>query len=174
MVARETFQRRRKEVAAALARDVLVLPAAPSVIRNNDVEHDYRQHSDLYFLTGFEEPQSALVLRGSELGGESAMFVRGRDSDKERWDGHRLGVDRAPEVLGVDAAYSASDIWKQMPELLSGAERLHYALGENSLFDDKIIALSATGLGEDSRRTRFASHHHGRRDSAPRVSPAEG
>ena len=41
---------------------VLVLFAADAAIRNNDVEHEYRQDSDFYYLTGFDEPESVLVL----------------------------------------------------------------------------------------------------------------
>ncbi|HSO31163.1 MAG TPA: aminopeptidase P N-terminal domain-containing protein, partial [Labilithrix sp.] len=64
------FEKRRRaflEAVAARAGEtdaVCVFPAAPVFTRNNDVEHDYRQDSDLFYLTGFNEPASVLVLSG--------------------------------------------------------------------------------------------------------------
>ena len=56
------FKERRERVLAAIHPGVLVIPSAPLAIRNNDVEHEYRQDSDFFYLTGFDEPESVLVL----------------------------------------------------------------------------------------------------------------
>ena len=56
------FEERRQRVLQRLGSDVLVLFSAPELLRNNDVDHPYRQDSDFFYLTGFEEPESALVL----------------------------------------------------------------------------------------------------------------
>ena len=69
---------------------ICVFPAAPVFTRNNDVEHDYRQDSDLFYLTGFAEPGTVLVLDVKD--GKSTMFVRARDPDREIWDGPRGDV----------------------------------------------------------------------------------
>src|SRR4029079_6594156 len=88
-------KRRRAFLEAVTARAggedaVCVFPAAPVFTRNNDVEHDYRQDSDLFYLTGFSEPGSVLVMHGSQGTGRigtakftSTMFVRPRDVDRE-------------------------------------------------------------------------------------------
>jgi len=62
---------------------VLVVFAAPDVYRNNDVEHEWRQDSDFHYLSGFDEPESVLVLRG---GAEPrfVLFVRKNRILKER------------------------------------------------------------------------------------------
>ncbi len=41
---------------------VAILGAAPVHVRNNDVEHPYRQDSDFFYLTGLDEPDSVAVL----------------------------------------------------------------------------------------------------------------
>ena len=86
---------RRAALLHAMAPAVLVAPAAPVTLRNNDVEHEYRQDSDFYYLTGFEEPDSVLVLSSSSQL-QSIAFVRPHDPEREAWDGARLGVERAP------------------------------------------------------------------------------
>ena len=52
------FRARRADVLRAIQPGVLVLFAAPLAIRNNDVEHEYRQSSDFFYLTGLDEPES--------------------------------------------------------------------------------------------------------------------
>ena len=66
-------------------------------VRNNDVEHEYRQDSDFFYLTGFDEPESVVVLDAKER--KTILFVRPRDRDREVWDGPRAGVDGAQEQL---------------------------------------------------------------------------
>src|SRR5688572_12647085 len=105
-------KRRRAFLEAVTARAgdggaVCVFPAAPVFTRNNDVEHEYRQDSDLFYLTGFSEPGTVLVMDGkTEDSGAttytSTMFVRPRDPDREIWDGPRFGVDGVKEHFGAD------------------------------------------------------------------------
>ena len=93
----ELFRRRRASFFDAMQRGGLdalaVLPSAPVFTRNNDVDHEYRQDSDFFYLTGFDEPESVLVLDATER--KTTLFVRPRDRDREIWDGPRAGVDGA-------------------------------------------------------------------------------
>ena len=83
------FAERRARVLAAMGPGVLVVFAAPAAIRNNDVEHEYRQDSDFYYLTGFDEPESVLAL--STVHEKSfVLFVRPRDPEREAWDGRNF------------------------------------------------------------------------------------
>ena len=79
----------------------LALPEAP---RNGDVIHPYRPDSDLWYLTGFAEPRSALLLTRGCDAPSSVLFLRDRDPRAEVWTGPRIGVDDAPTALGVEAA----------------------------------------------------------------------
>ena len=106
---------------------VLVVPSAPAAIRNNDVEHEYRQDSDFFYLTGFDEPDSVLVLHSSSAEPFS-LFVRPRDPEREVWDGARLGVDGAKSELGADAAYPIAELQSKLPDAIQNAERLFYRL----------------------------------------------
>jgi Xaa-Pro aminopeptidase len=133
------FAERRKRVLAALNPGVMLVFAAPSAIRNNDVEHEYRQDSDFYYLTGFDEPESVLVLttRGEQ---PFSLFVRPRDPEREVWDGARAGVDGAIAEFGASAAFPIAELAAKLPELLQDQERLFYRLGKDHQFDALVLS----------------------------------
>jgi Xaa-Pro aminopeptidase len=106
------FQKRREQVLRRMresspAGAVAVFPAAPVALRNNDVEHPYRADSDLFFLSGFEEPEAVAVLSTQ---GEKpfTLFVRPRDKEREIWTGRRAGVEGAVKNFGADQAFEVS------------------------------------------------------------------
>ncbi len=131
-----------------------MFPAAPVHIRNNDVEHAYRQDSDLYYLTGFDEPQSVLVLTGGHDEHHSVLFVQPRDPTREVWDGPRLGTEGAVEIIGVDAAFPIAELAERLPTYLEGAETLHYPVGENHPFDHRLFAAVRTARQRGRRSGR--------------------
>ena len=146
----ELFPKRRRaflEAVTALRRDgdaVCVFPAAPVFTRNNDVEHDYRQDSDLFYLTGWSEPSTVLVMDGTAgkdgaADYRSTMFVRPRDPDREIWDGPRFGVDGAKEHFGADEAFTIDKLADELPKLFQNKKRLYYRLGVNRAMDDKVL-----------------------------------
>lgn len=147
---RETFAARRQRLLAEIGHGALVLFSAPLAIRNNDVEHEYRQHSDFYYLTGFDEPESVLLL-STERKDAFTLFVRPRDPDREVWDGARAGVDGAVLDFGADAAYSIGELDEKLPGLLEGTRRLFYRLGESRADDERVIAALA-GVRARARR----------------------
>jgi Xaa-Pro aminopeptidase len=130
---------RRQRVLTALGRAVMILPSAPVFIRNNDVEHEFRQDSDLFYLTGFDEPQSVMVLRGSS-DKPFTLFVRPRDPEREVWDGERVGVEGAVARLGADQAYPIAELAEKLHELIENSTRLYYRLGRDRAFDDVVLA----------------------------------
>ena len=138
---REVFSRRRAAFFDAMAKSekdsVLVVPAAPVFPRNNDVDHDYRQDSDFFYLTGFDEPQSVLVLDSKTR--KVTLFVRPRDPERETWDGPRAGVDGAKAIYGADESFTVAELDAELPKLINGHERLYYRLGKDRAFDERII-----------------------------------
>src|SRR5690349_1947761 len=133
------YAERRKALLETIGQGVMVLPAPPTFIRNNDVEHEYRQGSDLFYLTGFDEPDSVLVLIATPAGQRSVLFLRERDPERETWDGPRLGVERAPAALGIDAAFPIKDLDDKLPDLLENQRRVHYRLGLDRRFDERFL-----------------------------------
>jgi Xaa-Pro aminopeptidase len=166
-VAREEFAARRARYLKEMGKGVAVVPSAPTFVRNNDVEHEYRQDSDFYYLTGFDEPSSVLVLTTEHKEHRTVVFVRKRDKDRETWDGPRAGVDGAKELLGADASFPIDELEQKLPEYLSDARRLHYRLAVNPAFDaivfravDAVRRLARTGVVAPSEIVDLTRHLH--------------
>jgi Xaa-Pro aminopeptidase len=117
---------------------VAVIPAAREVTRSNDTEYRFRQDSDFYYLTGFDEPDAVAVVAPSREE-RFTLFVRPRDREKETWTGRRAGVEGARERYGADAAFPVEEFADKLTELLDGARTLYYRLGGNAEFDQIII-----------------------------------
>ena len=129
----EQFRVRRERVLQAIQPGALVLFSAPVSLRNNDVEHEYRQDSDFFYLTGFDEPESVVVLKSTEP--HFVLFVRPRNPDRETWDGPRAGLDGARRDFGADAAYPIDELDSKLPELLSSLPTLYYRVGADLAAD---------------------------------------
>lgn len=132
-------RRRRQLMQAAGDGSILILPAAPERIRSRDTYYPYRQDSDFWYLSGFAEPHAVLVLVPGRKHGESILFCRERDPEREAWDGPQLGPEGAIDALGIDDAYPIGDIDDILPGLLEGRARVHYHLGRDVEFDLKLI-----------------------------------
>ena len=132
------FQDRRQRILEAMGSGVLVVFGAPFLYRNNDVEHEWRQDSDFHYLSGFDEPESVLVLRsGPEP--RFVMFVRARDPEREAWDGPRAGVEGAVADFGAEVAYPIGELGQRLPELLGNVESVFYRLGRERANDDVLL-----------------------------------
>ena len=132
----EFFKARRKRLAQLIPNCALIVPAWPEYYRNADTEHAYRPESNLYYLTGFEEPESCLVFRPGKTP-ETVMFVRTKNVERETWDCFRFGVEGAKDAFGFDQTYAIEDFNKIAPELMRGCERLYYKMFRNKAFDER-------------------------------------
>ena len=119
-------------------RSVAIIPAAREATRSNDTNYRFRQDSDFFYLTGFEEPDAIAVIKPGETH-EYALFVRPRDPEREIWDGRRAGVEGAKSEFGAQEALPIDKFHEKLPEILNDAEILYYRLGVNRDLDDQII-----------------------------------
>ncbi len=164
----EPYQSRRRALLRQLDRGCAIFFAAPTTIRNGSVEHSYRQDSDFYYLTGFDEPESVLVLSTVHPHHRSVLFLRPKDSEREVWDGPRVGVDDAVRRFGVDAALPIDDLESRLPDYMQNAERVVVSLGrERSTTDatvfrarDRIRARSKLGIGYPTNFVDPAANLH--------------
>ena len=134
------FNSRRRRLMESLSDGAIVLAAGHDAARNSDVDHEYRQPSTFWYLTGFDEPDAVAVLRpGSHT--PYTLFVRPYDPTFEIWVGHRAGVRGAVGPLGANAAYSIDQLDSQLPKLLADYDTVHYALGSDDRADGIISGL---------------------------------
>lgn len=131
------YKRRREALLKRMLPGVAIFPAAPEYVRNGDVHHDYRQHSDFFYLTGFEEAGSlAVIIKGPEP--RFILFVPKRDKLMEIWHGRRAGPEGAMKTYGADEAFTLDQIDAKVPELLRDQQRMYVHLGDESHFDERV------------------------------------
>lgn len=132
------FQERRARLSKKMPKDsVLILVSSPHLIRNHDVHHYYRQDSNFYYLTGFEEAESVFVFRPGRIP-ESVLFVQKKDALKETWEGFLYGPEGAKKHFSVDECFENSEFEQKTCELLEGSSQLYYRLFFNSQMDASI------------------------------------
>jgi Xaa-Pro aminopeptidase len=135
-----TFIERRRRFVEAIGDGLAIVPAAGESVRNNDVSHPFRQHSDFYFLTGFDEPDAVAVVNPAHAKERYVLFVRPRDREMEIWTGHRAGAEGAVAAYGADAAYPIDQLDAKLREYALDRSTLFYRLG-NAPFDPRVIRL---------------------------------
>lgn len=142
MITLEQFRQRRQALITQMAPgSAALIFAAPEVTRSNDTEYSYRQNSDFWYFTGFNEPQALLVLiKSDEYHNHSVLFNRIRDLTAEVWSGRRLGQEAAPAKLGVDRALPWDDIGEQLHLLLNGLDVVYHAQGEYGYADQLLFS----------------------------------
>lgn len=150
------FAARREKLTKSNPGAVFILPSNAEILRNPDVTYPFRQESNFYYLSGFDEPESFLVLAPSKGTGtyKMVLFVRRRDPLKEMWEGERYGVEGATKVFGANEAYPIDEFAKKMPELLAGAEKVYYRMGHSEETDRHVLAVlesHRTSLGRSGK-----------------------
>jgi Xaa-Pro aminopeptidase len=138
----ELFAQRRARLAELIGpRGALILASPPERTRNGDVSFKFRQDSDILYLTGFEEPGTLVLLRPGHPETPFVMFVRPRNPAEEVWTGRRAGVEGAVKQFGASAAFPSNEIDGKLPELVSGAEEIHYHFGRDPDLDERVLHL---------------------------------
>ena len=147
------FAARRARLCAAMSPGaVAIVPTAPEAVRNGDAGYPYRHDSYFYYLSGFTEPDSVLVLVAAH-GGQAAraiLFCREKNLEREIWDGFRHGPEGARAAFGFDAAFPIEELDAEMARLLANAPAAYYALGHSATLDLQM----KTWLGAVRRQSR--------------------
>jgi Xaa-Pro aminopeptidase len=130
------YRARRSALAQHIGpKGVALLPTAPEQQRNRDADFLYRHDSYFYYLSGFTEPKAWLLVRGD---GHTTLFCQPKDLEREIWDGIRVGPDAAPEVLGVDAAFSVDQLDAHMPKLLDGCDAVWFPFATHKGLESRV------------------------------------
>ena len=135
------YYQRRQAVLETIGQGTAIFCSAPTAVMHNDVDHLFRQDSDFFYLTGFNEPDAVAVLAPSHEKHQFVLFVRPKDKEAETWSGYRTGVEAAKEKYGADEAYSIAALEEKLTEYVEQAPRLYYHFGNDQAFNSRIIAL---------------------------------
>ncbi len=156
------FLDHRERVLQGLPHDEAILVFGPSVqFRNADSEHRYRPDSDVFWLTGWEQPGVAVFLRpGNDE--RLVMFVQDNDPRAEQWTGRRPGPEGAREQYGADVAFPIGELEKELPRLLQGVRALHYGFAVDP-DNDAVVMASVRKAARAARKnglTAPETFHH--------------
>ncbi len=141
MIKQEFSQRRQQFIDMMEPNSIAVLPNAKVSIRNRDVNYHYRSDSNFYYLSGFDEPESVIVIVTEQRHhGEYLLFCRDRDPDKEMWNGMRAGQQGAINNYDADDAYPYADLDDILPRLLEDKKQIYYSMGTHHDFDRRMTS----------------------------------
>ena len=136
---KNNFSERRSNLAHKVLDDSAIIIASASVkSRISDTDYAYRQDSNFYYLSGYEEPESLILIRPNHDNEKFIIFCRDRDPLREQWDGFRTGQEGAISEYGADASYSINSVDQLMPELLKGSKNIYFSMSSPCGIDSKI------------------------------------
>jgi Xaa-Pro aminopeptidase len=137
---RSEYGQRRERLMEKIGGGTAIFRSAPMSTMHNDVEYVYRQDSDFYYFTGFNESEAVAVFAPHHPEHRFILFVQPKDIEKETWTGYRCGVEAAKSLYGADEAYSIAELEEKLPQYLLDASRIYYHLGRDRSFNDTVIA----------------------------------
>jgi Xaa-Pro aminopeptidase len=130
---------RRQQLMEKIGNGVAIFRSAPPAVNHYDVEYNYRQDSDFYYLTGLAEPDAVAVLIPSHEEHRFVLFVRPRDPLAETWSGLRTGIEGAKQVYGADEAYPIAELEEKILPYLAKCDPLYYSFGRDRGFNNLVI-----------------------------------
>lgn len=123
--AAEYYQRRQRLLAALPDNSVAIVPGNQTQYSTNVVFFEFRQDPNFWYLTGFQEPESALVLfKKNDQDMRSIMFVPESDAKSELWEGERAGTDGAVNIFNADEAYPIGEMGSRLDLLLKNTQQV--------------------------------------------------
>jgi Xaa-Pro aminopeptidase len=106
---REDVKARRARAMERLGPDAMaIFWSAPTRVFSADVNYEYRQDSNLLYLTGIDQEESILVLMPGNETRKEILFVREPDARREHWLGHSLSPAEAAAQSGIQTVMTAS------------------------------------------------------------------
>lgn len=139
MIASE-FTRRRKLLMNQIGTgNIAIIASADARARNRDVDYPFRQDSDFYYLTGFNEPDALAVFIPGREQGQYILFCREFDEKKALWEGAHAGLDGATREYGADDSFPIDDLGDILPGLLENKHKVFYPMGRDPDLDHHIM-----------------------------------
>ena len=138
MIPISRYQRRRAQLAKSMGAGIAIIPTAHEHARNRDTHYLYRFDSYFYYLSGFVEPESVIVIIAGKSP-KTILFCREKDLTREIWDGYRHGPKAAQKTFAFDAAYPIAKLDEMMPKLIADQAVLHFPLGADAAWDARVV-----------------------------------
>jgi Xaa-Pro aminopeptidase len=133
------FKKRRKQLMQCIGIGNIALISSAGVrVRNRDVDYPFRQDSDFYYLTGFNEPDALAVFIPGRSQGEYILFCREFDEKKALWEGAHAGLEGAIKHYAADDSFPIDDIDDIVSGMLENKTKVFYPMGRDTDLDHSL------------------------------------
>jgi Xaa-Pro aminopeptidase len=134
------FKKRRKQLMQRVGKgNIALIGSAAERVRNRDVHYPYRQDSDFYYLTGFNEPEALAAFIPGREQGEYILFCREYDETKALWEGAHAGLEGAVKHYEADDSFPIDDLDEILPGMLENKGKVFYPLGRDPDLDHSLL-----------------------------------
>ncbi len=99
---------------------MFVLQSAPPKVYSKDIDYEYHQDNNFYYLTGIDQEDSTLVLMPGNLHRKEILFIQPKNPRQEHWTGRVLSKDDAIAQSGIETIYLTTDFDRFIETLLAG------------------------------------------------------
>ncbi|HSN23660.1 MAG TPA: Xaa-Pro aminopeptidase [Methylomicrobium sp.] len=146
------FKKRRKQLMQRVGKgNIALIGSAAERVRNRDVHYPYRQDSDFYYLTGFNEPEALAVFIPGREQGEYILFCREFDETKALWEGAHAGLEGAVTHYEADDSFPIDDLDEILPGMLENKGKVFYPIGRDPELDHSLLELISNLRGQSRR-----------------------
>ena len=170
----EYAARRAALLAAMPPNSVMILPSMPEQFYSMDVPLRYRQHTELSYFSGCQEPHAALVLYKPATGargtwqtpsavtghGREMLFIRPRDAARELWDGPMIGIDDAVHIFGIREVYAYGSIGQSLAEMVATSATAKPQLFYDPAIHSELTRLLCEGMARDRTPGAITDAYH--------------
>ena len=132
------FAARRSKLCEKIQDGLLLMYGGESVIRNGDIDYEFRQNSDFYYLTGLEEPGAIMIL-SPDADKKFVLFLEQKLFYQKLFDGEGTTIENAMTQLGADTAYTIDEFDEVFKKYSKGIKKLYYDL-KNGNFNSTFLA----------------------------------
>ncbi len=135
----QIYRQRRLALLNKLQNGIVIIPNSELLIRNQDAHYPYRFDSNFYYLTGFNEPNSVLVLDANTK--QSILFCQGKDKGREIWEGISCDIEEAKDIYFVDLSFHINQFYDITAKLIldNNYSSIFYTFGVYTKYDNYVI-----------------------------------
>ncbi|HEV2707602.1 MAG TPA: aminopeptidase P family protein [Pyrinomonadaceae bacterium] len=127
----ELAERRARVASQVGAKGVMILFGAEPRLYTNDVDYEYRQENNLFYLTHLNQAGATLVLLPGSTTTREILFLPRRDPARETWNGYMYSPEDAQRISGLNEIWDAREFEPFTRALMEG--RAYYPRPENVL-----------------------------------------
>jgi Xaa-Pro aminopeptidase len=127
------FEKNRQKLFSKLAdKSLAIINSNDEMPRNGDQIFKFRQNSDLYYLSGINQPKSILCLCNNHpnVNYKEILFATKPDENYAIWYGHQFGKEELQEVSGIKTIFWLEDFESVLRDLMINSENIYLSSNE--------------------------------------------